>query len=232
MAAKTTLLTEKKESLSFIETLLDKKINVKSQYDFGEIACNQCSWCAVSFGKNMKLLNCVDEEMFKKLYNRCILSSSRSRKKDDKMICGMNIDSVTNLDNNVKIIEQGKVVINKKLESTVFAFNSELRDEFFIRDDVKNVDFDYLISILKLLNYDKSEFILINRYGQSFVIAPTKTDKYLIMDSHCKYTGLMTLDNTLKYIKFVDNGGYNLILWILASYCESKKEDIFCYLDE
>jgi hypothetical protein len=64
------------------------------------------------------------------------------------------------------------------------------------------------------------DFIILGRHGQTFTVFPG--DKYLVLDSHVHFAGMMTEKNLISYIKLENKGmasyGY-LFVTIVGGKC-------------
>jgi hypothetical protein len=186
--------------MSFMETLLIDKFEVPCQTDPEyKISSNQCSWCAVLFGINYKeLLKAYlnDKAEFIKLYKKYLNDSTLMRKEYGQPLYGENIDNKilkekTELTN--RIFKEANFELNpKKSQEFLKLLPDDLKNEFYTKKYININDFSFLLSY---------KFTLISRHGQSFVIIPYG-NHFLVLDSHAHHIGLMTYDNTVKYIKY------------------------------
>lgn len=48
-------------------------------------------------------------------------------------------------------------------------------------------------------------FIMLGRHGQTFTVFPVK-EKYLVLDSHVHFVGIMTEENLIAYTKMEKKG--------------------------
>lgn len=61
------------------------------------------------------------------------------------------------------------------------------------------------------------DFIMLGRHGQTFTVLPVK-EKYLVLDSHVHFAGLMTEKNLISYIKFEQGmGSYGYLFVTIVS---------------
>lgn len=209
--------------MSYIESIVpkDNSVAVKCQYDqeYKMISSNQCSWCSYEFVSNLKsLITNFKKEEFQDIYNKCLLDGSTKRKECNKYKCGENIDDEDILKSyQVTIVERYKTVLNKEQADICELLDPELRDTFFKRDNV--IELELVKLKQRLDNLFFGQFLIINRYGQSFAILGVEKNQVMIVDSHCRVCGIVDCDKALKYITSItpDNSdGYNLILWMFG----------------
>src|SRR5258706_8507619 len=143
--------------MSFIESLLMRKFQVKSQYDFGHIATNQCSWCACEFVKmSHHLLTSFlfgKEKTFQQIYEECLLNGSNNREKNNSCLSGENIDDLRIKKiyaNNFTIINFNKTEINiNQKQDFLDLLDDNLKNQFFIRDSTTDVDFETMKTVIR-----------------------------------------------------------------------------------
>jgi len=206
--------------MSLIETITEFNIDVDSQYEkkYAAISSNQCSWCAYEFANNAqefrKLWLKKDFDKFTELYNKCILNGSNYRKDCNKYTCGENIDddNIIKQYNNISIIDKCVTILNESNKDIINILPSELKNVFFIRDDIPQKDLNFLKMRIDTNKF--KNFIIVNRFGQSFTIIPLYNSKYIIMDSHCRKCGITNIEGIINYLTINNDTGYNLILWI------------------
>jgi len=203
--------------MSLISSLLKKGtiVEVKSQYDHSNISSNQCSWCAYEFIEEQKQLRTLlsDIPQFTDLYNECVVRGSIKRKENNVFLYGENIDDI-NVSlhyKNLVVTHTYKTILNTQSSKILDEIDRQLKDRFFQRQGAVLVSFIGFREILRSLK--ETEFIVINRFGQSFAILKFKDSNYFLLDSHCRTTGLINFPNLINYITFNNNEGYNFILW-------------------
>lgn len=215
---------------SYIESIIseENRVSVKSQYDdeMKQFSSNQCSWCSFEFcSKSIQLAICYkkDKSTFQKIYEECVLEGSKNRQGCNKLKCGENIDDedIKKKYKNITIVERYKTVLNKEQAEICEYLDPELRDTFFKRDNVAELGLEKIK--MRLGDLSVGKFLLINRYGQSFAILGTnEKSKVLLTDSHCRTSGMIDIDDAIRYISSITpdgSDGYNLILWMFGYVC-------------
>jgi len=206
--------------MSFYSLLSEPILNdIKCQYEIEkEIphSENQCSWYVYSVIKHLKDNNWIipqSKEDLMILHNNSLFLASTLRSKHKKVSWGESIFSKTiqeqfNLpvgspyivklgnceQNNYLIIDSMKEIINYKLNLPVYSLSELIKK---IREC-----------------YNTKSYILINRFGQSFLIYPYDKSNYIIFDSHVKQLGLFNINSLVQYI--LNKSVNNLITFIVG----------------
>lgn len=187
------------------------KVPNQTDPEYSNISSNQCSWIAHSFAKNYKkfkeYLITNNTEKFIELYKKCLLEGSYDRKKYGKLTYGENID-------NKLIIEKYKLDIYALYtkdynidEKFLKILPDDLLNEFYINKQLETDD------IIK--HIIGNIFALVSRHGQSFVVIPLTSSKFMILDSHIHEVKLLTKEEMEKYV-LCDYGGYTHITLLLG----------------
>jgi hypothetical protein len=188
--------------MSLIESLLEstKTVTVPCQTDEEyKITSNQCSWCAAIFGiryKELLHLFLHDKDKFVQLYQECLMEGTKLRKEHKKPTYGENIDN-TLLKKTLDL--EKRIIVNFTFEE-----NKQERDELLsiLPEDLKNEFYsNKYFELSNLSSLSTYKFILVSRHGQSFTLIPFY-NYFLVLDSHVHTVGLMTKENTYKYIKY------------------------------
>ena len=183
--------------MSFYSKFNPKLIRVKSQYDYPEVD-NQCSWCVYQFASNLNMFyKTIDIEK----YNNHIKIASELKKKYSKKQCGENIDD--------SILEKLYPTINIIIKNYI-EINHHLREEFISLFPQESVDTfytpkkkSYVSSLLSIIKNDlpyPNRFLMINRFGQSFLIIGTPSKEVYIIDTHLREIIICNIDNVINYI--------------------------------
>jgi len=186
--------------MSFIESLLEEKVSVCCQTDEEfKITSNQCSWCAGEFALNYKKFiefYISNKEQYCELYRKCVENGTNSRKTFGIKTYGENIDNevlLQTLNLKCKIHLSLTYESNtQKSEEYINILPEDLKSEFYSKSYIFIQNFSIVSSY---------KFIMISRHGLSLTMIPF-FGRFLVLDPHVHYSGVMTRENAEKYIKY------------------------------
>lgn len=184
----------------------------QSDTEYSNISSNQCSWVAHCFAKNYRkfkeYLMTNNNENFIELYKECLLEGSNDRKKYGKLTYGENIDNSLVIKNYGLNIYALYTKTFNDTEEFLKILPDDLRYEFYMNVQLKTDD------IIK--HIIGNVFALVSRHGQSFVVIPITSLRYLILDSHIHDVQLLEKEEMVKYV-LCDYGGHTHITLVLGS---------------
>ena len=183
------------------------EVPCQTDTDYAKVAANQCSWVAAQFAKRRDELFATyvsDKRRFVEIYRECLCEGSRLRREHGKISCGENID-------NESVLEKTNIgsEVQEKWTYTENEIMLQMVKDFIPQDMLHEFCGRVHSRMPNLELKDAVNFVLLSRHAQSFAALPFE-DKYLVLDSHTTYCGLMTKENLCNYIKMdgATPGGY------------------------
>ena len=138
-------------------------------------------------------------------------NASKYRKKYGQVMWGESIFSKIILDNISMNIDKPKKTIIKSGNDNIYI--EEMHEIQKYKNNLESVPFTEFYLVLNRL-YSERNFLIVNRFGQSFLIIPDYNSKTMkIFDSHQKCIGNFDSQGAIKYILLIDNNP-STIIWI------------------
>ena len=191
--------------------------NVNNQTNYEHISSNQCSWFVYCFLNKIKLNKWIipDGNLLIEMYNNALLDASNFRKQYGKYSWGESIFSKIIYDkfqldiSSPKNVKIGKTFVNNNgimINSMEDIHNYKLNLDSVSINELKK-------TINELCNCKK--FMMINRYGQSFILYPKDNFTFYIFDSHT--TSIKIFNNKEVYDYIGLNNEENFIIFIVGN---------------
>jgi hypothetical protein len=197
-----------------VENTSNKGPTVTKQYDLENIAFNQCSWFCVEILIALKKNGwTIDEKNLVTMYNEALYKASMKRKQYGTLSWGESLFSKNIHANNnyeLYIATIKRCIVNENMEKNLIYIES-MHDINQYKDRLELISFQEMCKNIDYLYGDK-KFIMINRYGESFVIFPKDMHHYYIFDSHKSEIKIMNKSNVIQYI--IPNDTYNQIIYV------------------
>lgn len=196
-------------------------IHTKSQFDkpYNNIT-SQCSWFCIEVVNSLPMLlsalNNRNTIKYQQLIELCLNNATENRRIYHKYDLGENIDQVIGSENYNYYVCKSTISINdfKKIipEVTVLERNYPVISENKLKDIIVNI-----------LPIDK--YFIVNKHGESFVVAFVNDNQYIIIDSHKSKHQIYNSDQVIKYIIDDYNGFYYILVGILKSNINTELEN-------
>lgn len=195
--------------------------NMKCQYDMEGIASSQCSWFCYAILNEIKKNKWTipQGDKFCELYTNALVTASKYRKTHGQVPWGESIfsDVIFNF-MSFDISRPYQSCVNG--ESNPLINNNMLKYKTY-KDNLQNVPLSTFMLTVKRI-YGERKFMLVNRFGQSFVIIPDyEHSAYYIFDSHQRCVGRFNSDGIIKYI-LVDSSSTSQIIWLTGNMTNDK----------
>ena len=192
--------------------------NLKCQYDYENVASSQCSWFCYSMLNLLKKNKWVIDNNIDSLYEDALVEASNNRKNNGTAPWGESIFSRIILDEYNFQISEPYVSYYGKKENPLQ--NKNMKEYIDYKNNLKFKPFSELCLEVSRI-FSEKKFMLINRFGQSFLVFPDIENLTLkIFDSHQRCIGNFTSDGVIKYI-LVD-GGSSQIIWLTGGMNDYK----------
>jgi len=193
-------------------------IDVPNQYEYESISYNQCSWFCIEFIINLKNNNWeinLNDNLIKDIYINSLINASNKRKDFGKLSWGESLFSKTihSMNNySLDIIKIRKCLYNKENKEKNLIYIDEMKSIQNYKDNLENINF---LELCKNINglFDEKKYVMINRFGQSFIIFPYSRETYLIFDSHKTFIIELNFQNVINYI-LENPSSFNFIIYI------------------
>ncbi len=194
-------------------------ISVTNQYKLEDISYNQCSWFCIEILLELKKLDwkldLSNKEALVSWYNQTLINASEKRKIHGKLSWGESLFSNTIHSSNnyslyitsIKKCEYGVDFSEKNL-----IFIDKMRDIQKYKDELTSISFQEIQKNIRNA-YNEKKYVMINRFGQSFLIFPIDYDKFVIFDSH-KSEIIITNSMNLQMYILQNPSSYNFIIYV------------------
>lgn len=206
--------------MSFYENTSKKILfhDLKCQYDYEYIASSQCSWFCYSMLNKLRQNNWIIEYNIKSLYEDALEEASNKRKNFGTAPWGESIFSKIILDEYNFQISEPYVSYYGKIENPLQ--NNTMKEYIDYKNNLKIKPFSELCFEISRI-FGEKKFMLINRFGQSFLVFPDIENFTLkIFDSHQRCIGDFTSEGVIKYILI--EGNSSQIIWLTGGMNDYK----------
>ena len=199
-------------------------MDVIIQYKLENIGYNQCSWFCIELLTELKNNNWqIDEHTIVEIYNRCLTNATLKRKEFGKLSWGESLfsDTIHKINKyELYITEIAKCIVNMNSSTVNKIYIPEMQDIQTYKDNLKSITVGSICKNIRYLYGDK-KYIMINRFGESFIIFPKDVDSYYIFDSHKSKIDILSYSETIRYVN-LQTDVYNFIIYVDGFQSELK----------
>jgi hypothetical protein len=211
---------------------IDEIETTTNQYKLEHISYNQCSWFCVEVLLELKqqnweissLLSLDKRSELVEWYERVLISASEKRRRYGKLTWGESLFSkqIHNSHNfSLCITSINKCEYTPPNHSSPdknLIYMESMRDIQRYKDNLESISFEDLKTRIRSLeNVNNRKYIMINRFGQSFLIFPRVIDdnrvEFIIFDSHKSAIIICDAQNVVLYI-LQNSTSYSFIIYV------------------
>ncbi len=195
--------------------------NVKCQFDtpYNSVT-SQCSWFTLAVVEKLdEILYAVKTnniEAYKQYITTCLDIATNNRKINWKYDLGENIDQVNVNQNFNFFVCKSSINIDSFSQFIPEVKVLERNYPVILENEFKNM-------ILNLLPNANNKYFIVNKHGESFVVALINNNQYIIIDSHKSNHIICGIDQLMEYMIDDYQGFYYILIGFVNN--NSKKYD-------
>ncbi len=206
---------------SFVETLLSasSQVSVRCQYDSPyNITENQCTWFSMLCAKERKALLATlrkDVLQFKELYEDILQRATSLRNEYGTLPQGENLDEINHEEFSTLIAESSLKCCQFGDMSILLYLPPEVRDMVLKRSEkITQSSFDQFETDIENLSF--GGYVSVNADGKTLVAVCSGEKEVLLLDSHVRWSGIMSKSKFVDYVTNSRTGNY-VILWMTSA---------------
>ncbi len=194
-------------------------IETTNQYKLEHISYNQCSWFCIEVLLEIKKLgwniDLSDKKSFSDWCNNILVKASEKRKNYGKLSWGESlfsklIHSSNNYNLHITTIKKCEYLIDSNEKNLIYI--DTMKDIQNYKNNLESITFQEICKNIRHA-FSERRYMMINRFGQSFLIYPIDSDKFVIFDSHKSEIMVVNLQNLQLYI-LQNPSSYSFIIYV------------------